>query len=202
MGANLYPAMNAFSRVACALFLSLFTVSACAAVPEVAVNSTMRAYQWHDGAQLRTVWLNPALWMEFNASEGSKASVLNAVPAASVMSEQGDVRYWKVPESDLIPRTTAVLSEVFHVAPDPSAPALSLPGNVLITLQSGWDLKTVNAWFAAHRLKPVKQLDMSGNVWVIQSPPGLASLTLANQLAETAGVVNASPNWWRPAALK
>ena len=38
--------------------------------------------------------------------------------------------------------------------------------------------------------------------WLVASPPGMASLALANQLHESGRFESAAPNWWRPRALK
>jgi hypothetical protein len=48
----------------------------------------------------------------------------------------------------------------------------------------------------------VRELGDDGHAWLVSSAPGLPALELANRLYESGDFLAASPNWWRPRALK
>lgn len=84
---------------------------------------------------------------------------------------------------------------------DANGAARALGGGVIVRLRAA-DLPHARARLADAGLVPVRPLDPEGRTWLVDSPPGLASLALANQLHESGRFETASPNWWRPRALK
>ena len=70
----------------------------------------------------------------------------------------------------------------------------TIPGNIIVQLHPDWNAAQVTQWLQANRLTEVHR--MSNNFLVIASPPGLASVELANRLQESGTVVYAQPDWW------
>ena len=77
-----------------------------------------------------------------------------------------------------------------------SGELMALPGGVLVLLQSDTDPAELLApeGVAPGRIQPLGGLP---DAWVVQTEPGLASLELANRLAELEEVLLSQPNWWR-----
>jgi len=84
---------------------------------------------------------------------------------------------------------------------DENGAARALAGGVVVRLREA-DLAEARARLADAGLAPVRPLDPEGRTWLVDSPPGLPSLELANQLHESGKFESATPNWWRPRALK
>ncbi len=85
-----------------------------------------------------------------------------------------------------------------------SGNAMSLPGGVLLVLDADWGKVEIDEFFAANEIKPsqVTEFELLPNTFLVETPPGLESLELANSLAGQAGVVAASPNWQREITTK
>ncbi len=85
-----------------------------------------------------------------------------------------------------------------------SGNSLSLPGGVLIVLDADWGADEVGEFFAFNEIKLAQIAAMLPlpNTYLIATPPGLASLELANSLARQSGVIAASPNWQREITTK
>lgn len=85
-----------------------------------------------------------------------------------------------------------------------SGNSLSLPGGVLVVLNADWGTAEVGEFFASNEIKPAQITAMLPlpNTYLIATPPGLASLELANSLAGQSGVIAASPNWQREITTK
>ena len=81
---------------------------------------------------------------------------------------------------------------------------MTLPGGVMLALDSEWDQAAVDKFFAvndipAEHVTPLEWLD---NGFFVETEPGFPSLELANTLAVQEGVVVSSPNWWRDVEAK
>ena len=85
-----------------------------------------------------------------------------------------------------------------------SGTLMTLPGGVLLVLDAEWSTAETNAFFARNKIKlsRVSDLDVAANSFFVETEPGLASLNLANALAEQDGVLISSPNWWREHTTK
>jgi len=84
---------------------------------------------------------------------------------------------------------------------DENGAARALAGGVVVRLREA-DVPEARARLANAGLVPVRPLDPEGRNWLVDSAPGLPSLELANQLHESGRFESATPNWWRPRALK
>jgi hypothetical protein len=76
-----------------------------------------------------------------------------------------------------------------------------LPGGVVVEFARG-----ISELEARQRLQNLGltavQNVVPTTVWLVASDPGLASLALANRLAESGAFVSAQPNWWRARSTK
>ena len=81
---------------------------------------------------------------------------------------------------------------------------MTLPGGVMLLLDSEWDQAAVDKFFAGNDIPAdqVTPLEFLDNGFFVETEPGLPSLELANSLAEQEGVVVSSPNWWREVEAK
>lgn len=73
---------------------------------------------------------------------------------------------------------------------------MTLPGGIIVKFQSSWQKKQIIAWMQANGFKQYSPL-VSDSTWLIDTPPGLKSLQIANGIHEGGEVVYASPNWAR-----
>ena len=75
---------------------------------------------------------------------------------------------------------------------------MTLPGGVLVSLDSEWDQGQVESFFSQNGISmdQVEALDFLPNGFLVKTAPGFPSLNLANSLADQDGVEVSSPNWW------
>ncbi|MGB7649855.1 MAG: hypothetical protein WBL62_01500 [Gallionella sp.] len=190
--------------------LSVASMNTACAGPSAATGKSAAAsttlsqsYTWYDGDRAQTVWLNPQLVAEFNPTPQSAAQVRAAgLTTAAGRDVQGGVRLWQVSNSTTAARALSTaqpnskFAPVLHTAPNASGAMRSLPGNIVVMLKANWDSAAVNAWLARNNLQVVEKVGSGSNVFLLKSPPGLASLDLANALYQAGEVLSASPNWW------
>jgi hypothetical protein len=81
---------------------------------------------------------------------------------------------------------------------------MTLPGGVILVLDSGWDQDAVESFFSRNGLllEAASELDFLDNAFLVETEPGFPSLELANALAGQDGVVISSPNWSRETELR
>ena len=75
---------------------------------------------------------------------------------------------------------------------------MTLPGGVLLSLDSGWDQAQVESFFSQNGISMdrVEAMEFLPNGFLVKTAPGFPSLELANSLAAQDGVEVSSPNWW------
>jgi hypothetical protein len=143
------------------------------------------AYTWYDGGQPRQVWLDNSLVAEFgHRTESASKPVLAA----------NGVRVWRQ-DDPAVTRAQADGRMSPIMRDSGSGRMRALPGNVIVTLDPGWNKDQIDAWLTANQLQEASRL--ANNVVVVSAPPGLPSLELANRLQESGKVVAAQPNWWK-----
>lgn len=70
-------------------------------------------------------------------------------------------------------------------------------GNMIVYFRLDMTDKEVSAWAAKRGLRPLQKLPLSTkNAWEIQTPPGIASLEIAEEVRSDGDVDQATPNWW------
>ncbi|NLD69950.1 MAG: hypothetical protein GX644_14195 [Limnobacter sp.] len=149
------------------------------------------ALYWYDGGRRQALRVDGEQLADFRRS------------AKDSLRPAGDVE--KSPSGSLPDGVSPVLRNAGAAAGD----ARALPGGVIVTLQAapaGGDAaareSTARELLQGRGLTPVRALDAMQRIWLLESPPGLPSLELANRLHESGGFESAEPNWWRPRARK
>lgn len=165
-----------------------------------AKQETARAY-FYDGQIRREVQRDESLLAEFMLESGRASAVASMLPSAMPVKThaKGVVHLWDVSRAGGVSQSLATLattpavklSPVFHI----NGQRMALPGGVLVTFEPGWSADQVAQWAQAQQLELGHKLNM-GNVYLVGSDVGLASLDLANRIHESGQVVSASPNWW------
>jgi len=212
--------MNKFSIRSVSVLVALvvgfvFLNSAHAMGSKSAVNkqfTLQQPYVWYDGAQKRTIWLNPQLIAEFDSNAGNR-SVLKAAysSAEEVPFKHGSIRIWKL--TNIVTAKAAIkslkssptngkYSPVLHDAPSSSGRKRALPGNIIVHLDSSWGQDLIDGWLNQNNLEVVKKLNIGPNIFVIKTDSGLAALELANRLHDAGEVVAAYPDWWKEVVAK
>ncbi|MFO0459948.1 MAG: hypothetical protein ACK50I_12195 [Burkholderiales bacterium] len=149
------------------------------AKPGAAAKRIAPTHAWRDGAATRALTVDPGLRADFSGGVAGRSVVLRIATG---------------PLKDVSP---ALQSPVLR---DESGRARALPGGVVVTFADPTDEPAARALLAAHGAPAARPL--SPRAWLVESPPGLASLELANRLATTGAFAGAQPNWWVERALK
>ncbi|MCB1192292.1 MAG: hypothetical protein H7A23_21705 [Leptospiraceae bacterium] len=154
-------------------------------------------YTWYDGDTPRKVYVNSDYVADITHTGNSgksrgKGNYSNPV-----------VKF--IPKSEL-KKTKSGNEEtatypVFMENPN-SASLMTLPGNVIVKLDKNFTRDDVNNWAMENKVKLVEKLNLIGNVYVAESPPGIPSLDLANKLRTKDGVEYAVPNWHKQVSKK
>lgn len=184
-----------------------------------------QSYTWNDGKTEHTVWLDPQLLAEFKTGKKTVAGSTQATPAAApktvnakasaVGKPKGGAQLWHMGtgmSSDQVAQSLMAksagnaasgrYSPVFRDGSNASSKMRALPGNVIVRLNPLWGQAEVDAWAAKAQLEVVNKLAIGPNAYVIKTQPGLASLTTANALSQSSGVMSATPNWWTEMVAK
>lgn len=148
---------------------------------------------WYDGEREHRVRIDPQRVADFRVPRlAGKPSVVRPRNEAEK-------------SADALP---AGLSPVF-VDPDAPGRIRALPGGVIVTLKqapAGNDAvereDLARRRIAAAGVRPLRPIDPDSRCWLVESPPGMPSLELANRLHRSGDFESASPNWWQPRALK
>lgn len=167
--------------------------------------SKLYTHLWHDGNVEQHITLVPDIMAEFpfrDSTKKSGISIRSLDAKAGIISENGKIRIWRLTSSKLIndlkrgivpAGAEDAYSPVFQ---DSSGRKRALPGNVIVFMDKSWSKARVEDWARVRSLIILKQISTYSNVFLIRTPAGIESLTLANSLYKTEGVVSAIPNWW------
>jgi hypothetical protein len=138
------------------------------------------AYFWYDGGERRTLYIDTTQTADFSGPRDGK----------SVLKPSG-----------LVEKGINTQSPVFKDQASGTR-TRALPGGVIVVLSNVADEATARAQLLSDGLKPVRALGSQANTWLVESPPGLAALELANRLHESRRYVSVSPNWWQERSRK
>ena len=178
------------------------------------VSSTQKSteYYWFDGDKQRKVYLSSAMLVEFQPGDVSKDALKSVFPQAKLLpGKRGEVRLWKLEQSVASAKNMQSLKEinpdgkispVLYDGPGDTGGLRALPGNIIVQLDASMKSADVDQWLTKTGSVLVKKLAIGSNFIVLQSAPGLASLSKANELYQDKDVVTAQPNWWQPYSLK
>ena len=147
-----------------------------------------RSYAWEDGDRTLTVYLQTDLAVEESSDGLPRDIVATDGGGASVVRSEGGQS-----QDDVLP--------VFR---SESGELMTLPGGVLLVLNSEWGEAETDAFFSTNSIKTdrVSELSYVANGFFIETEPGFPSLDLANALAVLDGVEVSSPNWSRERSPK
>jgi len=142
-------------------------------------------HYWYDGGRRRGLVLDEGLRADFAVGKAIPADQRDVAAKALGAPASGDA-------------TGAV---VFR---DADAPAVkrALPGGVIVTTHAPVDAEAVGRLLAPWGLSVSRRLDPAGTRWLVETPPGVTALELANELHESGGFAKAEPNWGREGELK
>ena len=142
-------------------------------------------YTWEDGDRTSTVILQSDLVID---EETSIKDAMADAPGGAIVKSAGAKS-----EDKGLP-----------VFKSQSGALMTLPGGVLLVLDSDWSQAEVNTFFSTNSIKlsKVEALDYINNGYFIETDPGFSSLDLANSLATEEGVIVSSPNWWTEVTVK
>jgi len=147
---------------------------------------TDATHYWYDGGRRRGLLVDDDLRADFGSGK--------AIPA------DRQARGGKALDAPTGPEA-ADGSPVFRDADSPAIKR-ALPGGVIITTHGSTDARALDRLLAPLGLAVSRQLDAGGTRWLVETPPGVASLELANRLHESGDFAAVAPNWWRERALK
>ena len=146
------------------------------------------AYTWEDGDRTLTVYLQDDLVVEQDS---------DGMPRDTVAADDGGTNVARSAGG----QSTSGTLPVFR---SESGELLTLPGGVLLVLDSTWSQAQVDSFFSDNGIKldRVSELSYTANGFFIETESGFPSLDLANELATLDGVDLSSPNWGREAVSK
>ena len=145
-------------------------------------------YTWQDGDRTQRVLLQEDL-----AVQKTGANTLDDVVVA------------KAGEGSIVLKQAESEQDDGPVFRSESGGALmTLPGGVLLKLNSNWDQETVEEFLSDNGIDPKRAspIGFIENAFFVETEPGFASLELANSLAVKEGVEISSPNWWMDVEAK
>ena len=150
-------------------------------------------YTWQDGDRTQRVLLQEDLAVQKTDTHTSGDVVVAKSGETSIVLKQAEPEQAE-PEQDEGP--------VFRS--ESGGTLMTLPGGVLLKLDSSWDQDTVEKFLSdngidAERASPIGFIE---NAFFVETEPGFASLELANSLAAKEGVEISSPNWWMDVEAK
>ncbi|MGE0807773.1 MAG: hypothetical protein AB7L76_19670 [Burkholderiaceae bacterium] len=141
--------------------------------------------QWYDGTQRRQWRVDPAYVADF---AGRDAAVRG--PQSLLKRSLGGEK--------ALETLPAGQSPVFR---DETGNARALPGGIIVKLAAD-QAPRARTLLSSAGLTPVRALSPDGSLWLAESPAGMPSLQLANQLHESGRFEWAAPNWWRERVRK
>ncbi len=162
-------------------------------------------YYWYDGKRKRTIFQDNNIVAELITPGAGSTMKANMASAAAVGKQtSATVKLWDISAaSDSKQSLSALsgtmkgsLSPVFTNSKSGGGQRRALPGGILVTFNSDWNDKKVKQWVTAKGLT-IKQKMNFGNIYLLDSAPGMASLNMANSIYESGEVEGASPNWWQ-----
>lgn len=164
-------------------------------------STTSGNYYWYDGKRKRTISQDTSVVAEL-IIPGAGSVLKSQMASAKAVGRQtsATVKLWDVSAAGDANQSLSALSTSMKDSLSPvftnGGQRMVLPGGIIVTFKAGWDENKVKQWADSKGLT-IKQKMNFGNMYVLNSEPGLASLNLANSIYESGEVEGASPNWWQ-----
>ena len=143
-------------------------------------------HYWYEDGKRRALRVDPAWIADF------------AAPAAPQPGRRPSPLKRSIGGEKALESLPGTASPVFR---DDNGAQRALAGGVIVHLRAA-DRADARERLAAAGLQPVRPVDPDGRAWLVASPAGMPALELANRLHESGQFESATPNWWRPRALK
>lgn len=156
------------------------------AKPAATATPGTATHHWYDGQRRRDLVVDERLRVDFDGDEPVLAE--RATPSGKAFDAATG---GEAPAG----------SPVFRDADSPAVKR-ALPGGAILTTRNPVDAESLGRMLAAYGVSVSRALDESGTRWLVETPPGIAGLELANRLHESGDFATVSPNWWRERALK
>lgn len=148
---------------------------------------------YYDGNTQHAIKLQPNLVAEFASNASAQArSTENANTKRPFVTIRKNV-----PLASRAAGSATSQSPVFREGDSPAGRLMALPGGVIVNFKPDWTDDQIQLWAKTHSYVIKQKLNILGNWYVIDTPPGLISLQTANDIHETGEVLSASPNWWK-----
>jgi hypothetical protein len=140
-------------------------------------SSTNAAHFWYDGAERKFLAMDSDRVVRFQAD--GKASVL-----AKAFSQ----------EKSVLKTASETESPLFIE----NGRRRALPGGLIVSLKQARDEQDAREQLVARGLTPVRLIpgDAQARNWIVASPTGLETLSMANRLHESGQFASVAPNWW------
>lgn len=168
-------------------------------------STTSGNYYWYDGKRKRTILQDTGVVAEL-ITPGAGSVLKSRLASAKAVGKQTSavVKLWDVSATGDSKQSLSALgatmkdslSPVFTSGKSGGGQRRALPGGILVTFKPGWSEKKVKQWVGEKGLS-IRQKMNFGNIYLLDSAPGLDSLNLANSIYESGEVEGASPNWWQ-----
>jgi len=182
--------------------------SAAKAAAKSAAGATGRNAPSHvsrAGGIERHLWIDAGSVAEFGGDgppriRAADPGEVDAIQRSSGAQAKGGT--WK-PQPATGAATSATETGATPVSPvfrDASGRPRALPGGVIVSIGHDLPEEQARATLEAAGLSPLRRI--GERMWLVDSPPGIASLELANRLQDQGGFGFAQPNWWQPKVTK
>ncbi|HNH08621.1 MAG TPA: hypothetical protein PK683_08970 [Leptospiraceae bacterium] len=203
--------MNKFTRLV--PFISLYLLS-CLSMnaedktpPKIDVSSG--TVIWYDGADKKTSYIMKDYVAEFEGSSGSKIKAVDK-NASTLKQSVGKLKIHKVTDESIknslsraeVPKSLKDAGDFVPVFSDSNSEhGIGVPHNVIVGFESSVTESDAEKFAKEYKTR-IKQKLGFGNLYVLESDPGLAAIELANYLRTQKSVVTASPDWYRQAVRR
>jgi len=196
----------------CMMFASAAACQSSTSLPDDSTpfvqspTTTRGGLYYYDGARRRHLSLTQDMIAEFQPNPQTRDLLLQMIPGAKAIfgAESESGRLWQIgqhPDIGLAMqsvRQSIPWARFSAVMRGGAAKMRALPGGIIVTLGTGLSLEDAQTWLQDRNWQVDRVLSKRRNVFLIQSPAGLETLHMANQLHESGDVVGATPNWWQP----
>ncbi len=161
-------------------------------------------YSYFDGNEEKKIYLQKDYLVDF-----SKTSTItkNIDPKANFIKQIGIAKIYKISNPNVKNqiqkgiltknlKNKDKVSEVFTSSPG-GGPKIAFPGNIIIAFKENISKNDIENFLNKRQLNVVRtQTILNKEYYIIESPAGLASLELANQLRTLPEVEYSKPDMW------
>ena len=160
-----------------------------------------------EGGVERRLWIDTGRVAEFG-SDGAPSVRAAAVGEVESIRRSGSTDPKVGAFKDQAQNQTQASSGMASAAGKPVSPVFrdasgrprALPGGVIVSLKQALAEDDARAALEGAGLVPLRRI--GERMWLVESPPGIESLEMANRLQEEGRFGFAQPNWWQPKTTK